>query len=201
MFYKKCLVQCSQLSTGQALLDLSNVFGYYLREYSNKILLNKLPGNKSSLNSIFLLTSINERYSGKTSQLSSTFSQVTAMLKDDAGNKLSRQEMGLTCLLLNSADYCLDTVSALEQKLLEKADPEFKDRIGFCLTGLTGFFIFCLDLSSERDLFGTVITNAIALLVQDMEYSCHAALQAMSKTNWSSVDTVSGMITLRNVVL
>ena len=50
---------------------------------------------------------------------------------------------------------------------------------------------YILDLSSERDLFGTVITNAIGLLVQDMEYSCHAALQAMLKSNWSSVDKVT----------
>ena len=110
------MVQCSQLSTGQALLDLSFVFGFFLKEYCNKILLNKLPGKGGT--------------SSGTSQLSSTFSQVTAMLKDDAGNKLSRSEMGITCLLLNSADYCLDTVSALELKLVEKADPEFKDRIG-----------------------------------------------------------------------
>ena len=33
VYYKKCLVQCSQLSTGQSLLDLSLVFGQYLREY------------------------------------------------------------------------------------------------------------------------------------------------------------------------
>ena len=133
------------------------MFGQYLREYCNKILIQKLPG------------------AGKSSA-ASTFSQVTAMLKDDAGTKLSRHELSVACLLLNSADYCLDTISALEQKLVEKADPEFKDRI---------------DLSSERDLFGTMITNAIGLLVQDMEYSCHAALQAMLKSNWSSVDKVT----------
>ena len=54
------------------------------------------------------------------------------MLKDEpgAGQKLTRKDLSVTCLLLNSADYCLDTVSALEQKLIEKADPEFKERIG-----------------------------------------------------------------------
>ena len=54
------------------------------------------------------------------------------MLKDEpgSGQKLTRRELSVTCLLLNSADYCLDTVSALEQKLVEKADAEFKERIG-----------------------------------------------------------------------
>ena len=132
VYYKKCLVQCSQLSTGQSLLDLSVVFSQYLREYrfitlsinrinyhdhSNKILLQKLPGGNK----------------GATfeKQISNTFSQVTALLKDEpgSGQKLTRRELSVTCLLLNSADYCLDTVSALEQKLVEKADAEFKERI------------------------------------------------------------------------
>ena len=134
------------------------------------------------------------------------------MLKDDAGTKLSRHELSVACLLLNSADYCLDTISALEQKLVEKADPEFKDRIGKSLLffvsilldaelgpnghrgdapHFTALQLYNSDLSSERDLFGTVITSAIGLLVQDMEYSCHAALQAMLKSNWSSVDKVT----------
>ena len=36
----------------------------------------------------------------------------------------------LKSLLLNSADYCIDTISALEEKLQEKADQEFKAQIG-----------------------------------------------------------------------
>ena len=48
------------------------------------------------------------------------------------------------------------------------------------------------DLSGERDLFGTVITNAIGLLVQDIEYTCHAALQAMLKSNWNTSELATG---------
>lgn len=43
MFYKKCLVQCTQLSRGQSMVNLSEVFKKYLREYALKILQNNLP--------------------------------------------------------------------------------------------------------------------------------------------------------------
>ena len=38
-----------------------------------------------------------------------------------------------------------------------------------------------LDLGAERDLFSTVITSAIGLLVQDMDSACSPALSAMLK--------------------
>lgn len=47
VFYKKCLVQCAQLSTGEPLLELSGVFGAYLREYAQGVIMAGLPGPKS----------------------------------------------------------------------------------------------------------------------------------------------------------
>lgn len=35
VFYKKCLLQCAQLSTGQPMLSLTSVFEKYLREYAS----------------------------------------------------------------------------------------------------------------------------------------------------------------------
>ena len=43
VFYKKCMVQCSQLSTGQPLIDLTKTFQKYLKEYAQRILLANLP--------------------------------------------------------------------------------------------------------------------------------------------------------------
>ena len=43
VFYKKCMVQCSQLSTGMPLLSLTGMFQKYLKEYASKILTNNLP--------------------------------------------------------------------------------------------------------------------------------------------------------------
>ena len=43
VFYKKCLLQCAQLSTGQPMLALTFVFKKYLREYASRLLQNNLP--------------------------------------------------------------------------------------------------------------------------------------------------------------
>jgi hypothetical protein len=43
LFYKKCMVQCTQLSTGQPMLGLTATFQRYLREYAVKLLQNNLP--------------------------------------------------------------------------------------------------------------------------------------------------------------
>ena len=43
VFYKKCLLQCAQLSTGQPMLTLTSVFKKYLREYAARLLQSNLP--------------------------------------------------------------------------------------------------------------------------------------------------------------
>ena len=43
VFYKKCLLQCAQLSTGQPMLSLTSVFKKYLREYASRLLQSNLP--------------------------------------------------------------------------------------------------------------------------------------------------------------
>ena len=43
VFYKKCMVQCIQLSTSKSLLSLTETFKKYLAEYSTKLLLGNLP--------------------------------------------------------------------------------------------------------------------------------------------------------------
>jgi hypothetical protein len=43
VFYKKCLVQCSELSTGQPMLALAQLFRKYLREYVQRVIVPNLP--------------------------------------------------------------------------------------------------------------------------------------------------------------
>lgn len=43
VFYKKCMLQCTQLSSGSIMLSLAETFQKYLREYAMKILQNNLP--------------------------------------------------------------------------------------------------------------------------------------------------------------
>ncbi|XP_067306734.1 vacuolar protein sorting-associated protein 53 homolog isoform X2 [Pseudorasbora parva] len=114
VYYKKCMVQCSQLSTGEPMIALSTIFQKYLREYAWKILSGNLP--KTSTNS-----------GGLT---------ISSLLKEKEGSEVSKftmEELCLICSILSTAEYCLATTQQLEEKLKEKVDKSLIERIN--LTG------------------------------------------------------------------
>uniref|UniRef100_F6RWV7 Vacuolar protein sorting-associated protein 53 homolog n=1 Tax=Xenopus tropicalis TaxID=8364 RepID=F6RWV7_XENTR len=114
VYYKKCMVQCSQLSTGEPMIALSTIFQKYLREYAWKILSGNLPKTSSSS-------------SGLT---------ITSLLKEKEGSEVAKftpEELCLICSILSTAEYCLATTQQLEEKLKEKVDLTLTERIN--LTG------------------------------------------------------------------
>ncbi|KAK5904619.1 hypothetical protein CesoFtcFv8_006161 [Champsocephalus esox] len=114
VYYKKCMVQCSQLSTGEPMIALTTIFQKFLREYAWKILSGNLP--KSSSNS-----------GGLT---------ISSLLKEKDGPeaaKFTMDELCLICSILSTAEYCLATTQQLEEKLKEKVDKVLVERIN--LTG------------------------------------------------------------------
>merc|ERR1719347_1433002 len=50
VFYRKCLVQLSELTSGQTMVELAGLFKKYLREYISKVIVASLPkiGNTSA---------------------------------------------------------------------------------------------------------------------------------------------------------
>uniref|UniRef100_A0AAQ4QZC1 Vps53 N-terminal domain-containing protein n=1 Tax=Gasterosteus aculeatus aculeatus TaxID=481459 RepID=A0AAQ4QZC1_GASAC len=114
VYYKKCMVQCSQLSTGEPMIALTTIFQKFLREYAWKILSGNLP--KSNSNS-----------GGLT---------ISSLLKEKEGSeaaKFTADELCLICSILSTAEYCLATTQQLEEKLKEKVDKLLVERIN--LTG------------------------------------------------------------------
>ncbi|KAK7087757.1 vacuolar protein sorting-associated protein 53 homolog [Littorina saxatilis] len=166
VFYKQCMVQCSQLSTGKPLLDLTRTFQKYLKEYAHRVLLANLP-----------------KLSKESGTLSTASGLIQSILKEGEASKLSEEEQWRVCSILATAEYCMDTTCQLEEKLREKVDSALRASI---------------DMSTEQDMFHTVISSCIQLLVQDLEAACEPALTAMSKMPWSTIEAVgdqSGYVT------
>uniref|UniRef100_A0A669B0S0 Vacuolar protein sorting-associated protein 53 homolog n=1 Tax=Oreochromis niloticus TaxID=8128 RepID=A0A669B0S0_ORENI len=114
VYYKKCMVQCSQLSTGEPMIALTTIFQKFLREYAWKILSGNLP--KSSTNSGGL-----------------TISSLLKEKEVSEAAKFTVDELCLICSILSTAEYCLATTQQLEEKLKEKVDKVLVERIN--LTG------------------------------------------------------------------
>nr|XP_038941450.1 vacuolar protein sorting-associated protein 53 homolog isoform X3 [Rattus norvegicus] len=114
VYYKKCMVQCSQLSTGEPMIALTTIFQKYLREYAWKILSGNLPKTSSSSGGL----------------------TISSLLKEKEGSEVARftlEELCLICSILSTAEYCLATTQQLEEKLKEKVDVSLTERIN--LTG------------------------------------------------------------------
>lgn len=169
IFYKKSLVQCTQLSNGKPMFDLVMVYRKYLREYAMKVLENQIPKISTSQNPS--ISSSMTMFKQKDFQnLQSAANQVIqGFLKEGEIARYTKDERILICKILTTAEYCLETVQQLEEKLKEKIDPSFAENI---------------DLSDEKDIFHRVISHCIQLLVQDIENVCESALVVMTKVSF-----------------
>uniref|UniRef100_W8B2G8 Vacuolar protein sorting-associated protein 53 homolog n=1 Tax=Ceratitis capitata TaxID=7213 RepID=W8B2G8_CERCA len=173
VFYKKCMVQCNQLSNEQPMYELALVFKKYLREYASRVLefsTPKLLTTTASIGkSMSLLTRDMQNLSTAAGQVFHNF------LKEGDTQRFSREDLIQICCVLTTAEYCLETVQQLEDKLKEKIATAYANK---------------LDMSEEKDVFHRIISNCIQLLVQDLEAGCDPSLQSMSKVQWQSISNV-----------
>lgn len=190
MFYKKCMVQCTQLSSGggdggDTLLALANVFKKHLREYATKVLIANLP--KTAPDGQASLGGIGGGVGGVASMkditkdlkdfsTSGLIQNFQSLLKEGDPVRLTDDEKVLICTFLVTSEYCLETTQQLEGKLREKA-----------ASGAAGAKI---NLGPEQDVYHSVINSCIQLLVQDLETGCEPSLIAMIKMMWSHVESV-----------
>uniref|UniRef100_A0A8C8J7D0 Vacuolar protein sorting-associated protein 53 homolog n=2 Tax=Oncorhynchus TaxID=8016 RepID=A0A8C8J7D0_ONCTS len=114
VYYKKCMVQCSQLSTGEPMIAFTTIFQKYLREYAWKILSGNLPKTSSNSGGLTIKSLLQEKEGSEAA-------------------KFTVEELCLICSILSTAEYCLATTQQLEEKLKEKVDKNLVERIN--LTG------------------------------------------------------------------
>jgi len=182
VYYKKCMVQCTQLSTGQPMILLTRTFQKHLKEYAGKLLTSNLPkiSKQESIGSSLA------RFSKQEPTITSASSLIQSILKEGDIIKLTEEEQRRTCSILCTAEYCMETTQQLEEKLKEKVDKELVDKI---------------DLSAEQDVFHNVISNCIQLLVQDLEGACEPALTAMTKMPWQNIESVGDQSSYVNAII
>ncbi|KAF7725297.1 Vacuolar protein sorting-associated protein 53 [Apophysomyces ossiformis] len=78
-------------------------------------------------------------------------------------------------LALNTADYCCMTTSQLEEKLKEKIDQEYAERV---------------DMQNVKDAFISAVSTGIDDIVRSLETSCDVYMQQMIRLQWGTMDTV-----------
>ncbi|KAK2580587.1 hypothetical protein KPH14_007709 [Odynerus spinipes] len=184
VFYKKCILQCTQLSTGIIMLSLAETFQKYLREYALKILQNNLTKIGSGVGISTSVSSITRDF--RDLSTSGFIQNLQSFLREGENTRFSKEEQARICCILTTAEYCLETTQQLEEKLREKTDKCYAKRI---------------NLSQEQDIFDGVISNCIQLLLQDLEAACDSALTTMTKMQWSSIEAVGDQSNYVNTIV
>ena len=145
---RKSFNLCTQLSRHQTLLNLHRVFQHVLCAYAAK--------------------------------LSSRLPKPTPGLGAAAGGsewqvKLTEREERCVCHIINTAEYCHETVAQLAESIQNRIDPHL---------------VGSVDMSEEQEEFSGVTTRALSMLVLGLETRLELELQGMTRLQWGSMETV-----------
>ncbi|OZJ04577.1 hypothetical protein BZG36_02776 [Bifiguratus adelaidae] len=88
---------------------------------------------------------------------------------------ITQEQIKITCLTINTCDYCSITTAQLQDKIKEKIDAGLRDQV---------------SMESERENFVSTISLAIRTLIANVEASYDIAFTNMTKMPWSTLDTV-----------
>ncbi|KAI4139910.1 MAG: hypothetical protein LQ340_007952, partial [Diploschistes diacapsis] len=143
-FYRQTFAQCAKLSTGARLVELSRVFGKYLDQYAQQV----------------LLCYISE---GPTGATTSRLPSVQDII-----------------LVLNTADYCYNTSTQLEERIKGRIDEQFRENV---------------DLQSQADAFMGIASATIRSLVRKVEVDLEPSWREMRNTAWSKMQATGDQST------
>lgn len=88
---------------------------------------------------------------------------------------ISADHFRFASLALNTADYCSMTTSQLEEKLKEKVDSDYQDKV---------------DLQGVKERFMRAISICIDAIVKSLELSFETQMVQMTRLSWGTMDSV-----------
>lgn len=103
-----------------------------------------------------------------------------ALLKADrrgsGEGRPNTQDLQTACLVLNTAEYCLETISQLEESLRERIAPEFRERV---------------TLAAERELFAASTSAALLAILHELELTVEPPFAQLARSPWRDAEFVS----------
>lgn len=100
----------------------------------------------------------------------------TSILNPTFPDKVSSEDdIRTIALIMNTADYCFNTTSQLEERIQNQIDAEFKEKVNF---------------ENEKSAYLDIANQCIRRLVAKVESSCDYAWREMTNTNWGKLETV-----------
>lgn len=102
---------------------------------------------------------------------------LNSRLPPENARNLSEDEAKKMCIILNTAEYCNNTITQMKDTLVKLVDDQFKDKI---------------DLQKEADEFSDTIARGLKVLVNNLEAKLEPAMQNMARIPYGAEDGIVG---------
>ena len=165
IYMKNSITRCTALTKEKTFFLLQRAFQKKLRDYA-KVLEKKLPQPQSQNVAKLALANIQ---AGGSAAGNTSSSQASNVYRIPPGEEVT------ICHVIDTCEYCADTVEALEDLIRDKIGDKYKEKV---------------DMSDDQDAFQDVTAKSIRVLVSGLEQRLDVPLKEMSKTNWLSFDMV-----------
>lgn len=160
LYIKNSITRCTVLTKGRTFFLLYKAFCDKLRKYA-VVLSNKYPTPTSAA-----ATAVMSLVPPSTS---------TSLLSSTSNYKISPGEEIVICHVINTCEYCSETIEALQDLIADKIDTQFKEQV---------------DMTNEQDAFQDVTAKGIKILVSGLERRLDVAYREMGSINWGSMSAV-----------
>ncbi len=153
LYIKNSITRCTVLTKGRTLFLLYRAFQNTLRKYA-KVLAGKFPSTLSGAAAAII--------GGLTGGSNAVY-------------RIPPGEEKTVCYVIDTCEYCSDTVEALQDLIADKIEEKYKSKI---------------DMSGEQEAFQDVTAKGIRVLVSGLIQRTESAFKSLSNINWSSMDVV-----------
>lgn len=168
IYMKNSITRCTALTKEKTFYLLQRAFQKKLQSYAS-VLDKKLPHPVSQSVAKLALANIQNASSSGGGLGQSSSQGPTTIYRIPQGEEIT------ICHVIDTCEYCADTVEALEDLIRDKIGSNYKDKI---------------DMSGEQDAFHDVTAKCIRVLVSGLEQRLDAPLKEVSRTNWSTFEVV-----------
>jgi hypothetical protein len=162
IYMKNSMLRCTALTREKTFFLLQRSFQKKLRDYA-KVMEKKLPPPLGQ--GVAKLALVGAGVGASSS----------AQAGGGAAFRIPPGEEVTVCHVINTCEYCADTVEALEDLIRDKIGDKYKDKI---------------DMSEEQGAFQDVTAKSLRVLVSGLEQRLDATMKDISRTNWSTFDMV-----------
>ena len=155
IYIKDSITRCTKLTRGRTLFLLFRAFQDTLRQYAQVLAL-KFPSQMATIN----IASLSGSGVGENAA---------------ASYRIPEGEETTICHVIDTCEYCVDTVEALQDLITDKIEERYKAK---------------MDMNREQEAFQDVTAKGIRVLVSGLCQRTDQAFKTMASINWSTLDGV-----------